>query len=84
MFNPFSEYRHVVVAPCPTEDPSDCLAGAWEYGVCGEDWVWSWCDPDKIRIAFRRESDCVSFLAHAESASSIQQVGLYDTPRMSL
>ncbi|WP_456684448.1 hypothetical protein [Bradyrhizobium sp. P5_C11_2] len=84
MSDAFSEYRHVVAAPCPSEDPSDCLAGAWALGICGEDWVWGWCDPDRVRIAFRRESDCVAFLARAGSAYSVPPLGLYDTPRMSL
>ena len=84
MSNAFSEYRHVVAAPCPSEDPSDCLAGAWALGICGEDWVWGWCDPDRVRIAFRRGSDCVAFLAGAGSAYSVPPLGLYDTPRMSL
>lgn len=84
MSDPFSDFQHVVATPCPTEDPSDCLAGAWAYGVCGDDWIWNWCDPDRIRIAFRRESDCASFLDHMGSAYLMPPLGLYDTPRMSL
>jgi hypothetical protein len=84
MSNSFSEFQHVVATPCLTEDPSECLARAWALGDCDEDWVWSWCEPDGIQIAFRRESDCVSFLADVGSAHLVPPAGLYGTSRLSL
>jgi len=61
----FFEFPHTVTVSCLDEDPSRCLANAWDLGACGEDWVWCWADFDHLRISFKREPDSVVFLSRA-------------------
>ena len=59
------EFPYSVMVPCLDEDPSRCLANAWDLGACGEDWVWCWADFDHVRISFKRERDSIAFLSRA-------------------
>jgi len=61
----YFDFPHAVTVPCLDEDPSRCLANAWDFGACGEDWVWCWADFDHVRISFRRETDRIAFLSRA-------------------
>jgi hypothetical protein len=56
-------FAHSVTVSCRDDDPSFCLARAWDLGACGDDWVWSWAGSDHIRISFRREADSLAFIS---------------------
>jgi hypothetical protein len=58
-------FPHTVTVPCGDEDPSRCLANAWDLGACGEDWVWCWADQGHLRLSFKREADSTTFLSRA-------------------
>ena len=61
----YFQFPHTVTVPCLDEDLAGCLAKAWDFGACGEDWVWCWADCGHLRISFRREADSLAFLAGA-------------------
>ena len=64
----YFEFSHTITVPCLDEDPSHCLANAWNLGACGEDWRWRWVDSDHVRISFKREADSIAFLSRAPVA----------------
>lgn len=64
-------FAYSVTVSCRDDDPSDYLAGAWDFGACGEDWVWSWADPDHVRISFKREADSLAFISRGSVASQL-------------
>jgi hypothetical protein len=62
-------FAHSVTMTCRDDDPSFCLARAWDLGACGQDWVWSWADSDHVRISFKREADSLAFVSLGSVAS---------------